>query len=76
MLAAVPGRGVGGWGGKASPKQGSGGELGAGWCARMRARGCRGPGRAHLGEVEGCDDPPEPVAESLEQAETHQQADG
>ena len=26
---------------------------------------------AHLGEVEGCDDPPEPVAESLEQAETH-----
>lgn len=56
MLAAVPGR------------RGCGGELGASSCARACVRR---PGRAHLGEVEGCDDPPEPVAESLEQAEAH-----
>lgn len=45
----------------------SAGSLGAGWCG--------GQGRAHLGEVEGRDDPPEPVAESLQQAEAHEQAD-
>lgn len=33
-------------------------------------------GRVYLGEVEGGDDPPEPVGEGLEQAEGEQQADG
>lgn len=42
------------------------------WCVYEHCQqGWRGQGRVYLGEVEGCDDPPEPVAESLEQTETH-----
>lgn len=42
----------------------------------MLGAGLRAWGREHLGEVEGSDDPPEPVGEGLEQTDTQQQADG
>lgn len=40
-------------------------------CLERGRKEVRGEVRVHLGEVEGCDDPPQPVAESLEQTETH-----